>query len=232
MNNEFYPMHCKIHNISGWYGAIMGMRYPKNSEDKSDSIFDENLNLVKLGEADKDLMIRLTKAGRDHSKFLRMIHVQASLNMTFQFYKQFDTYKIGTTANSRSTMHKFGVCDLSVEKDFYTRNGKDHLRPIVNEINSLINIYKMKKQNNDKDCMIYWHTALEMLPISFCQERMIDLNYEVLLGMSSRFTEKLNIEWNFILQSYIDACPLLKEFFDCRKKQMSMSTEEFERKKN
>lgn len=229
----------------GWEGAIEGMRYPKNSEAQSDSGYFinncpdpkfntpqyHNLGEFKVGPKDLDLILRLTKAGKDHRKVLRMIHVQASVDMPMTWWAQYDTYKVGTVANSRSRMHKFGSKYLSIEDFTISKETESFIQPIINTINELINKY-----TNESDPIIkkiYWKTALDLLPQSYNQERMIDLNYEVLISiLGSRYrVEKLSTEWNYFGDCFLEACPYLNEIFEAVKKQRSMTTQEFENAK-
>ena len=134
----------KIENINYWgfEGAIRGMRNPMNSWDKSDSSFPAG-DLPAVGDKDISLMQKLAKAGDDHGKFLRMIHVQMDITAPLYWWKEFDTYKVGTTANSCSTMHKiadhkFTVSDFSfenVESSMYGTSYSGCIFEILNALN-------------------------------------------------------------------------------------------------
>ena len=221
---------CKIETM-GWKNAITGMRYPMNSELQSDSLVDSSI-LVKLGDKDLDLMKRLAKAGTDHSKFLRMIHVSASVRMPFSWWKQFDTYKIATTAISRSTMHRGVGKELLTRDDFYTEQWREENQYILDKINDIQQqILKAEQDKNIKLKKQLWRRLMDVLPLTLCQERMIDFNYQVLLNiLGSRFqVEKLSQEWDFFCNAFLTCCPYLKEFYDTTKHKRSLTTEEFKK---
>ena len=187
----------KIENteVFGWEAAIRGMRNPKNSWDKSDSIhfYGENGLECELGENDLKLMKTLAKAGDDHGKFMRMINVTFDLTSSFYFFKEFDTYKVGTVANSCSTMHKiadkeFTMEDFSIEHLSY----KNRLL-FVDTINALNEARLEFIETNDKSC---WWQMIQLLPSSYNQRRTIQLNYAVLKNMyHARKNHKLD-EWH------------------------------------
>lgn len=191
----------KIENteVVGWEHAIRGMRNPLNSWDKSDSglvdyeHFEEVYWYYNIGENDLSLMKKLRNAGSDHGKFMRMITVYVDITAPLYWWKEFDTYKIGTVANSCSTMHKIHAKEFTLD-DF----SHEHLMPeneallkeIVVSLNECREWYINTK---DKD---YWWQMIQMLPSSYNQKRTIMLNYEVLANMyKSRKFHKLD-EWN------------------------------------
>lgn len=198
----------------GWENAIIGMRYPKNSEDKSDTNFYSSDKT--LGKDDLRLLLQLTQAGRDHRKVLRMIHVQASVNMTMSWWTQYDTYKVATVTNSRSRMHKMGS-KLLTKNDFYVIEWTKQLENILKTINSYIKIWQKTKDKN------IWLQILDILPISYLQERMIDLNYETLISICrTRWNEKLKTEWNFFIKEFINKCPYLKILWEVSTKKIDI----------
>ena len=170
----------------GWEAAIRGMRNPLNSWNKSDSHWDGfgDADGFSVGANDLDLMKRLIKGGTEHRKFLRMINVTVDINAPLYWWKEFDTYKIGTVCNSCSTMHTIHRRDLTLE-DFSV----EHL----NEIN--LNIMKMviRNINYSRRCILAandsdeykeaWWQMIQLLPSSFLQKRTIQLNYEVLANI-------------------------------------------------
>lgn len=179
---------------------IEGMRNPKNSWEKSDSEYlgceiDET-DLGEwfiLGENDHSLMQRLAKAGTGHRKFMRMMPVYVRITAPLYWWKEFDTYKIGTVANSCSTMHKiqekeFTVHDFSHEHHRYAKS-YDLLEETVN----VLNYYREKYlETKDKD---YWWQMIQLLPSSYNQTRNVMLNYEVLANIyRQRKNHKLD-EW-------------------------------------
>ena len=188
-----------------WMAAIKGMRNPMNSWDKIDSKKNtcndiscdnchEICSQIEFGKNDYDLMKRLTLAGTEHSKFLRMLPVMMDITAPLYWWKEFDTYKVGTVANSCSTMHKiadkeFTLDDFSVEnlyEDVIDRPFKD----IIDCLNFFRGLYI---QNNDKDD---WWQMIQLLPSSYNQKRTVFLNYAVLANMyHQRKGHKLD-EWH------------------------------------
>ncbi len=197
----------QINNIEvfGFKNAMLGMRYPKNSEHLSDSSEKD------IGPKDLELLLKLTQAGKDHRKALRMIHVQAAVDMPISWWIQYDTYKIGTTANSRSRMHKMGT-QLLTKDDFYIETWDTYNEEMLEHCNKLI-----KKWQETKDHII-WKKIIDCLPMSYQQERMIDLNYEVLVAiLNSRYNEKLRGEWRFFCDTFLNECLYLKEIWEVSK---------------
>ena len=204
--------------VVGWEHAIRGMRNPKNSWEKSDSIFTQHTledwphNTVKtfdvLGTNDLDLMKRLRNSGTDHRKFMRMITVYVDITGPLYWWKEFDTYKVGTVANSCSTMHKIHEKEFTME-DFST----EHLYPEVREAfeNTIIKyLNEARKTYNflsdtpsKKDA---WWQMIQLLPSSYNQKRTVMLNYEVLANIyKSRRNHKLD-EWKDLCK-WIEGLP-------------------------
>jgi hypothetical protein len=209
-----------------WDNAIYGMRLPMNSEKQSDSKVENNIFL--LGDKDKNLMIRLTKAGTDHAKVLRMIHVSALVKMPFSWWRHFSTYKIGTTVISRSTMHK-GVGNVPLTKDdFFLLDPAAFDYKLIDKINNLQDLMINAPTELKRE---YWNQIIDILPNSYCQQRMIDLNYQVLLNiLGSRYqVEKLNEPWDFFCESFLVVCPCLRELYETTKYKRSLTTEEFKK---
>lgn len=197
----------------GWEAAVRGMRNPMNSWNKSDSHYcwepqypgggcfgcelnsDHNCRVDKyvVGAADLDLMKRLIKSGTDHSKFLRMIGVTCDLTAPLYWWKEYDTYKVGTVANSCSTMHKIHAKKFERE-DFST----DHLIPRMKEVLdvTIANLNACRGnylETNDKK---WWWQMIQLLPTSYNQKRTVQLNYAVLRNIyHSRKNHKLD-EWH------------------------------------
>lgn len=211
---------------TGWQNAVIGMRLPMNSEAQSDST--ETAGRFVLGPKDKDLIIRLTKAGTDHSKVLRMIHVQALIKMPLTWWKHYDTYKVATTAISRSTMHKAVGGKELTKNDFFVFRPEKFNWSIITKLNDLQDM--LKAANDESEVRGYWERIIDMLPNAYCQERMIDLNYQTLLAiLGSRYgVEKLDEPWNFFCEAMIMECPHLGDIYDAVKHKRSMTTLEFE----
>ena len=186
--------------IHGWEPAIRGMRNPMNSWGKSDSyhtyvVDDHDCEApfeFFVGTEDLKLMKNLAKAGTDHRKYLRMIVVYADINAPLYWWKEFDTYKIGTVANSCSTMHKIHSRDLTI-KDFST----DHLDVLGKRIieMAVLAINDARAAYLKSNCKADWYQMIQLLPSSYNQKRTVMLNYEVLANMyKSRKNHKLD-EW-------------------------------------
>lgn len=198
----------KIENTSvfGWEAAIRGMRNPFNSWDKSDSRFVMSYELSKLldlnpygiGDNDLKLMKKLVKAGTDHSKFMRMINVTVDITAPLYWWKEFDTYKVGTVANSCSTMHKIHEKEFTLD-DFSCEHLKDKFENcgtfkycLVTTIAHLNHARDKYLETKDK---FYWWQMIQLLPSSYNQKRTVQLNYAVLRNMyHSRKNHKLD-EW-------------------------------------
>lgn len=234
----------KIENVEivGWEAAIRGMRNPLNSWDKSDSIFvgdgeyhdicgnsgpyngtvTDTETFFEMGGNDLDLMNRLRNAGTDHRKFMRMITVYLDITAPLYWWKEFDTYKVGTVANSCSTMHKIAVKEFTLDDFSHEHlNSKDHHRDwitsaVVDEDETsfhkvwatpldilkftieMLNSYRIAYlESNDKDD---WWQMIQLLPTSYNQKRTVMLNYEVLANIyKSRRNHKLD-EWHTLCE--------------------------------
>lgn len=187
----------------GFEAAIRGMRNPLNSWDKSDSHYEWGGKDYCIGEADHALMMKLAKAGSDHRKFMRQIFVSVDITAPLYWWKEFDTYKVGTTANSCSTMHKihanvFDFTDFSHEH--LTERSLICLKDTIDELNFNRALFL---QSNDKT---YWHNMIQLLPSSYNQLRTVTLNYEVLRNIyHARKNHKLD-EWHTLCE-WIESLP-------------------------
>ena len=220
----------KIENteVIGWEAAIRGMRNPKNSWEKSDSIFvgdgeyhdicgnsgpyngtvTDTETFFEMGGNDLDLMKRLRNAGTDHRKFMRMITVYLDITAPLYWWKEFDTYKVATVANSCSTMHKIAAKEFT-EGDFsfehildevtnancyYYRDNDWDGGDVADLLIGILDHYrKLYLETNDKR---YWWQMIQLLPSSYNQKRTVMLNYEVLANIyKSRRNHKLD-EWH------------------------------------
>lgn len=243
-----------VNNIQtfGWESAIRGMRNPLNSWAKSDSEFYtvdtvavEDRHLIggfTLGPNDLDLALRLIKAGPEHRKFLRMIHVQMDINGPLYWWKEMDTYKVATVANSCSTMHRihskeFELSDFSCENllnlddsgagfDYscVVRN-PDNQNELINGecvvaslecLNLTIDVLNVMRYRylNTKDKK-YWWQLIQLLPSSYNQLRTWDGNMETILSiLHQRAHHKLNTDWEPFRQACFDNIPYCKEFYE------------------
>lgn len=218
--------------VFGWEAAIRGARNPMNSWDKSDSFWkvDDTQDRVELyapncamviGENDLKLMKNLAKAGSDHAKYLRMINVTMDVTAPLYWWKEFDTYKVGTVANSCSTMHKIHSKEITKDDFSFDKRDEDVARYCelyVDEYGEYFspeeilvavceNLRRKYLETNDKR---YWRYLIQMLPSSYNQKRTIQLNYEVLRHMYfARRNHKLDC-WH-TLCDWIKTLPYAKE---------------------
>ena len=177
-----------------WEGAIRGMRNPMNSWEKSDSFWDMTSvddNYV-IGENDLSLMKKLAKAGSDHRKFMRQIFVSVDITAPLYWWKEFDTYKVGTTANSCSTMHTIHKKEFGLS-DFSTDNMTDVGIAVLGDLISVLDNWRFSF-NETKDKAV-WYDIISLLPQNYLQKRTVTMNYENLVNMyHARKNHKLT-EW-------------------------------------
>lgn len=210
----------KIENteVIGWEAAIRGMRNPMNSWEKSDSgwttdgvgnndiLVDtdyEGYCELKVGPDDQKLMRNLRNAGTDHRKFMRMITVYLDITAPLYWWKEFDTYKVGTVANSCSTMHKIAAKEFTFDDfscEHLERRASLTLKKVIDDLNYYREYYiSLAKQNvsgSDTKAKDIWWQMIQLLPSSYNQRRTVMLNYEVLANMyKSRRNHKLD-EWH------------------------------------
>ena len=175
-----------------WDIIIEGTRNPLNSWDKSDSGWDTEGNYT-IGERDYKLMLKLSRAGSDHAKFRRMIPVLVTLTAPLYWWKEFDTYKVGTTANSCSTMHTIHKKPFTSDdfSDELLQGGSvDTLNDIIDDLNFNRNMFL------DTGAREFWDSIIQLLPTSYNQKRTVALNYEVLRNIYfARRNHKLS-EWH------------------------------------
>lgn len=184
-------INLKYADIWGFEHAVRGMRNPMNSWDKSDTFVD--YDLVLLGNKDKELMKRLVHAGPSHRKFLRQIFVSVDITAPLYWWKEFDTYKVGTTANSCSTMHKIHDKEFTLDDFSVEHLNNDVLNKPFKDIISCLNFFRqLYIQDHDKD---NWWQMIQLLPSSYNQKRTVTMNYENLLNIyETRRNHKLD-EW-------------------------------------
>lgn len=193
--------------------AIRGARNPMNSWAKMDSEYDEAGNYI-LGENDLDLGRRLASAGSDHRKFLRQIFVSVDITAPLYWWKEFDTYKVGTVANSCSTMHKIHVKPFEREDFSCDRLDEDGLRAL----DALIAYLESERQKfcANKDDRQPWHNIIQLLPSSYNQMRTVTMNYENLINMYyARKSHKL-AEWH-TLCDWIKSLPYAEDLILVKK---------------
>ena len=186
--------------------AIRGARNPLNSWARMDSYYNERGEFI-LGENDLSLAMKLAKAGSDHRKFLRQIIVSMDITAPLYWWKEFDTYKVGTVANSCSTMHKIHSKEFS-RADFSCDRLTDDALSVLDGVIAYLESERIK-YNETKD-KAHWHNMIQLLPSSFDQMRTVSMNYEVLINIYyARKTHKL-AEWH-ILCDAIEKLPYAKE---------------------
>lgn len=195
-------------SVANFENAMRGARNPLNSWSRYDSYFDENGNFV-FGENDLSLAKRLCQAGTDHRKFVRMIFVSVDVTAPMYWWKEYDTYKVGTVANSTSTMHKitskpFELSDFSV--DHMNEEGIKAMEKVIETLESLRLRYLETKDKT------IWYTIIQLLPSSYNQMRTCTLNYENLCNIYyARRNHKLQ-EWHTYCD-WITELPYFKELF-------------------
>lgn len=232
----------KIENteVYGWEASIRGLRNPMNSWGKSDSSFEDyvpdyamdtavSFPCLKIGDNDLELMKNLVNAGSDHGKFMRMISVTCDITAPLYWWKEYDTYKVGTVANSCSTMHKihskeftlddFSHEHLTGETDslWVNANGRDFMCSALDFCQitcDVLNHYReLYLETKDKK---YWWQMIQLLPSSYNQKRTVMLNYEVLRNMyHARKNHKLD-EWHTFC-GWIETLPYSELITDANK---------------
>lgn len=177
----------KIENLKvyGFESAMSGMRNPMNSWDLGDTKGDN------IGNNDLNLLLRLCKAGSDHRKVLRQMFISCDITAPLYWWKEFDTYKVGVTSNSQSTMHK--LCSMSLIKHDFSFEDMHENECIVNEVidnlNARISDYQKTKNKN------LWRTIIQLLPCAYNQARTITMNYENVLNMYRQRKHHKLKEW-------------------------------------
>ena len=202
-----------VYNI---YNAILGARNPMNSWDKSDSVFkgyNGKIENTSIGKNDLELMQKLIKAGSEHRKFLRQIFVSVDITAPLYFFKELDTYKVGTVANSTSTMHKLASTPITLDcfemGDFtpFIDNFKIDLswRTVVSYLEQL-----RQKYNETKDKR-YWKELIRLLPESWLQKRTVTMNYENILNMYRQRKNHKLTEWSKSFCDWVKTLPYAEE---------------------
>ena len=192
--------------VMNFENAMRGARNPMNSWARMDSYYDEEGNFV-LGENDLSLASRLAKAGSDHRKYLRQVIVSMDIRAPLYWWKEFDTYKVGTVANSTSTMHKIQAKEFT-RSDFSCDKMSDAALAVLDSTIAFMEEERLKFiETKDK---AHWHNMIQLLPTSYNQLRTLTLNYEVLINIyRARRYHKLD-EWK-ILCAEIEKLPYAKE---------------------
>ncbi len=186
--------------------AMRGARNPMNSWDRSDSYYDNNNNYV-LGENDISLATKLCRAGSDHRKFIRQIFVSMDITAPMYWWKEFDTYKVGTVANSTSTMHKIHSKAFDIEHFSHDHLTAESLEFMQKQVEYLEEVRQKYMSTKDK---AHWYDIIQLLPSSYNQMRTVTMNYENLRSMyHARKNHKLD-EWH-IFCDHVRELPYAKE---------------------
>lgn len=214
----------KIEKIETWgfEHAIRGMRNPMNSWDKGDSYYTEYIGFYsehldagkqfKVGKGDLNLMRGLCQSGHPHRKYLRQIMVSMDITAPLYWWKEFDTYKVGVTRNSCSTMHKihskeFELDDFSHEQ--LTAYSEDCLLKTI----AVLNIYRQDFLKDKSDKRMWWQ-MIQLLPSSYNQKATITCNYENIVNMLEYRSEHKLDEWRAFCETMVSELPYLKEIIN------------------
>ncbi len=193
-------------SVMNFENALRGARNPMCSWDRMDSRYADDGSYI-IGPADLDLAMRLCRAGSDHRKFLRQIFVSVDINAPLYWWKEFDTYKVGTVANSTSTMHKIHSKPFAMDQfscDKLTQESYAFMEKIVEELERVRLKYM---ENKDKK---HWYDMIQLLPSSYNQMRTVTLNYEILINIyHARSQHKLD-EWH-VFCDWIKSLPYASE---------------------
>lgn len=187
--------------------AIRGARNPMNSWNRMDSIYNEKGEYI-LGENDLNLGKRLCRAGSDHRKFLRQIFLSVDITAPMYWWKEYDTYKVGTAANSTSTMHKIHSKVFEREDFSYEHMNESTLKALDIVIEQLEFLRNHFNETKDKE---YWYSMIQLLPSSYNQMRTCTMNYENIRNMyHARKNHKL-YEWRTFCK-WVETLPYAEEF--------------------
>ena len=223
-------MSIKIENIQtmGWEGALRGMRNPLNSWDKADSAYASDIERTDtniaaygtkldrydfvIGQNDLALCLKLIKAGSEHRKFLRMIHVQMDITAPLYWWKEFDTYKVATTSNSCSTMHRIAAKPFKID-DFSYEHLSELGDGMLEDIVDCMNFWRNRYLENPSNKLIWWQ-MIQLLPSSYDQRRTIDMSMETVLNiLHQRSHHKLD-EWVELCDTMLKQIPYCQEFYN------------------
>ena len=205
-----YTMKFENTEVWGFEHAIRGMRNPMESWDKSDSFIKSPHNYYVIGENDFKLAQTLIKAGPEHRKFLRQIFISVDITAPLYWWKEFDTYKVGTVADSCSTMHK--LKDTPITMDSFEMG--DYCGFFETPWKNLIALLEQcRKEFNETKDKRYWKELIRLLPESWLQKRTVTMSYENVANMySQRMNHKLT-EWSKDFIQWADNLPYFKELF-------------------
>ena len=193
-------------SVMNFENAIRGARNPMNSWNRMDSFYDEQGNFI-MGPNDLNLAQRLARAGSDHRKFIRQIFVSVDFTAPLYWWKEYDTYKVATVANSTSTMHKIASKPFTLEDFSHERMNTQAQEALAHTVSVLEDLRKDYLETKDKET---WYSMIQLLPSSYHQMRTCTLNYETLMNIYyARRNHKLD-EWHTVCD-WIASLPYAKE---------------------
>ena len=205
--------NTSVYNI---YNAILGARNPMNSWDKSDSVFkgyNGKIENTSIGKNDLELMQKLVKAGSEHRKFLRQIFVAVDITAPLYFFKELDTYKVGTVANSTSTMHKLASTPITIDcfemGDFTPLI--DNFKIDLSWQTIMTYLEQLRQRYNETKDKRYWKELIRLLPESWLQKRTITMNYENILNMYRQRKNHKLAEWSKSFCDWVKTLPYAEE---------------------
>lgn len=208
-------------SVMNFENAIRGARNPMNSWDRMDSHYDEKGNFV-FGPNDLALAMKLRKAGSDHRKYLRQIFVTVDITAPLYWWKEFDTYKVGTVANSCSTMHKITSKPIELSDFSVDQMSEDALKvfsSFVDEIEKQRLAYMEVKDRTGEaygeEAKRIWWNIIQMLPSSYNQMRTVTMNYENLINIYNARKNHKQDEWRVTFMDWIRSLPYAKELIIC-----------------
>lgn len=193
-------------SVMNFENAIRGARNPMNSWNRMDSFYDEQGNFI-MGPNDLNLAQRLARAGSDHRKFIRQIFVSVDFTAPLYWWKEYDTYKVATVANSTSTMHKIASKPFTLDDFSHERMNTQAQEALAHTVSVLEDLRKDYLETKDKET---WYSMIQLLPSSYHQMRTCTLNYETLMNIYyARKNHKLD-EWHTVCD-WIASLPYAKE---------------------
>ncbi len=196
----------------GFEAALRGMRNAKNSWRLNDSTVNEN-GSIDMGPNDLRLLLNLTKAGESHRKALRMMHIQMDITAPLYWWKDYDTYKVATVANSCSTMHMIHAKEFTMD-DFSTDQLENIGKNIIQVIIEALNFYRLEFINSGLKNKDAWYSMIQLLPSSYMQKRTIDINYETALKIiHDRRYHKLN-EFRELCDYLLENVPYMRDIYN------------------
>ena len=199
-------LNCERTSVMNFENAIRGARNPMNSWNRMDSFYDEQGNFI-MGPSDLNLAQRLARAGSDHRKFIRQIFVSVDFTAPLYWWKEYDTYKVATVANSTSTMHKIASKPFTLDDFSHERMNTQAQEALAHTVSVLEDLRKDYLETKDKET---WYSMIQLLPSSYHQMRTCTLNYETLMNIYyARRNHKLD-EWHTVCD-WIASLPYAKE---------------------